>query len=105
MSQDSMQTSSSADQIAHLAILHPLKTDAAHSVALFAQFRLGHIRRIWLSFHGYLDKKPDTYISKLKAILKVPSAIYSVKLSSPTRIVISVSWPEQTTGLQKERVA
>jgi hypothetical protein len=105
MTQESTQTSSSADQIAHLAILHPSKTDAAHNATLFAQFRIGRIRRIWLSFHGYKDKRPDTYISKLKAILKVKSAIYSVKLSSPTRIVISVSWPEPTTGLQEERVA
>jgi hypothetical protein len=93
---------SDADQVTHLAIIHPLKTDAVHNASLLAQFRKGLIPRIWFLFDGYKAKKPEEYISRLKAILREPNAIYSAKLSKPTRMLISVSWPEPITGLPKE---
>src|SRR5688500_101197 len=92
-----------ADQIAHLAIIRPLKMDAARNADMFALFRNGHIRRIYVLFEHPKRATNEQLISRLKDTLKVPSARYSVKYSKRTKCLISVSWPNETIQSPKER--
>lgn len=85
------------DQIAHLAIIRPSKTDAVRNADLYALFRNGHIRRIYVLFEHPNRATDAVLISRLKDTLKVPSAVYSVKYSKRTKSLISVSWPKETT--------
>jgi hypothetical protein len=92
-----------ADQIAHLAIILPSKKGDAWNVEQIALFRNGHIRRIYVLFVNPNLAAVPVLISRLKDTLKVPNAVYSVKSSKRTKALISVSWPSETTGSQKER--
>lgn len=92
-----------ADQIAHLAIIRPSKTDAAHNADLYALFRNGYIHRIYVLFEHPNRASDAVLISRLKDTLKVPNAVYSVKYSKRTKALISVSYPNVTIGLPKER--
>lgn len=91
-----------ADQIAHLAIIRPSKTDAARNAEMFALFRNGHIRRIYVLFEHPNRASNELLILRLKDILKAPSVLYSVRYSRRTKALISVSWPNEITGSPKE---
>lgn len=90
-----------ADQIAHLAIIRPSKTDAVHNADLFALFRNGYIPRIYVLFEHPNRASNELLISRLKDTLKVPNAVYSVKYSRRTKALISVSFPSVIIGSLK----